>query len=181
MISGISNSSLSVRSSENRCFSCISCRHVAKIIDKKLAIAFLPERRRLAAYVRNLALPTFICHSIGLSSKSSIVQPITLDSLYTVWAWALSMSLTRCSYIWMERSLTPEILASSDWDSPLLSRSFFSRHSGNDAAHFPSIVSKKLGDIHLVVYPVSVEDGLRLSQSKTLDLSVKHSTVMLLR
>ncbi len=46
---------------------------------------------------------------------------------------------------------------------------------------FPVHRLKKLGDIHLVVYPVSVEDGLRLSQSKTLDLSVKHSTAMLLR
>ena len=47
------------------------------------------------------------------SIKSSIVQPRTLARRRSVSALALLMSLLRCSYIWMERRLTPDRFASS--------------------------------------------------------------------
>ena len=48
-----------------------------------------------------------------LSNKSSISHPRTLEILYKVSALALFMFLFLCSYIWMDRRVTPESLASS--------------------------------------------------------------------
>ena len=45
-------------------------------------------------------------------------QPRTLEMRYVDSALASLMSLFRRSYIWMERGLTPERFASSDWVQP---------------------------------------------------------------
>ena len=47
------------------------------------------------------------------SRRLSILHPRTREMRYRASALALLMSLFRCSYIWIERSVTPERLASS--------------------------------------------------------------------
>ena len=56
-------------------------------------------------------------------------QPSVRAKASTVETAALPRSLRRCSYIWMERRVTPERRASPDWLSPARTRIVCSRES----------------------------------------------------
>ncbi len=74
------------------------------------------------------------------SNESSMRQPSVRAKASTVETAALPRSLRRCSYIWMERRVTPERRASPDWLSPARTRIVCSRGSPSVRLSGPLVV-----------------------------------------